>query len=302
MAIRQQSIKKRVRAVILLASVVVLIVTTAAFVIYEAIAFRAGLVRNLSTLAAVISDNSAAALAFDNQEVAEEILDALQAEPDIVAAALYDRGGRVFARYPSMLEGELPGVQLGYTGHEFREGSLVLFEPVIQEQKPIGTLYLRSSLQGLYDQLWLYGSIVAIVLAGSLGAAYVLSSLLQRRISDPILALTQTAQTVSRHGDYSVRAAKLTEDELGTFTDSFNQMLSEIQKNQRDLAEQAHLLDLSADAIIVRNMDDVILYWNRAAEEMYGWTRAEALGRTKSELLHTVFPEPREQITAHLLR
>ena len=61
---REVSLQKRVRAVILLASVIVLFVTAAAFVAYEAISFRARLVRNLSTLAAVIADNSAAALAF----------------------------------------------------------------------------------------------------------------------------------------------------------------------------------------------------------------------------------------------
>jgi PAS domain S-box-containing protein len=135
-----------------------------------------------------------------------------------------------------------------------------------------------------------------------LAAAYILSTLLQRRISNPILALTQAVRTVSERGDYSVRAAKLTEDELGTLTDSFNHMLSEIQENQRDLAEQNRLLDLSTDAIIVRDMQNVIAYWNRGAEEIYGWTRAEAVGKVKHELLHTEFPEPLEQITAKLQR
>ena len=80
-----------------------------------------------------------------------------------------------------------------------------------------------------------------------------------KRISDPILALTQTAQAVSQRGDYSVRAPKLTEDELGMLTDAFNRMLSETQENQRHLAEQARLLDLSTDAIIVRDMQDRIV-------------------------------------------
>ena len=302
MAQRQPSIKKRVRAVILLASVVVLIVTAAAFVIYEGISFRARLVRNLSTLAAVIADNSVAPLAFENREIAEEILSAVKAEPDIEVAALYNRDGKVFAKYPSTAQTELLPVKLNHEGHEFRDGGLVLFEPVLQEEKRIGTLFIRSSLRGLFEQFWRYGTIVGAVLVGSLGAAYVLSTLLQRRISSPILALTQAAQTVSQRGDYSVRAAKLTEDELGTLTDSFNQMLSEIQKNQRDLAEQARLLNLSTDAIIVRDMQGIIVYWNRGAEEMYGWSHAEALGKLNAELLQTEFPEAVEQITEKLRR
>ena len=107
MSQRQASIQSRVRAVILLASVVVLFVTAAAFVTYEAITFRTRLVRNLSTLASVIADNSAAPLAFDNKPVAEEILSAIKAEPDIEAAVLFDDEGNIFATYPKALPASL---------------------------------------------------------------------------------------------------------------------------------------------------------------------------------------------------
>ena len=299
---RQPSIKKRVRAVILLASVIVLLVTATAFVIYEAIAFRAHLVRNLSTLAAVIADNSAAPLAFANQAIAEEILEALRAEPDIVGAALYDHEEKVFAKYPATLQTDLLPARVDNAGHQFKDGALILFEPVIHEQKQLGTLYLQSSLRGLYEQFWRYGIIVTAVLLGVLAGAFILSTFLQKRISDPILALTETAQTVSQRGDYSVRAPKLTEDELGTLTDAFNRMLSETQENHDRLAEQARLLNLSSDAIIVRDMHDVVVYWNRGAEEIYGWTREEAVGKAKTKLLHSEFPEPLEEITTKLHR
>src|SRR5688572_17554000 len=296
MAQRQTSIQKRVRAVILLASVIVLFVTAGAFVIYEAINFRAQLVRNLSTLAAVIADNSVAPLAFDNKAIAEEILAALRAQSDIEAAAVYDDDGNIFATYPPALPASLLPSAVAGKGHQFRDGALVLFVPVLQEQKPIGTLYLRSSFRGLYEQLWRYGIIVLIVLAGAFGIAFMLSTLLQKRISEPILALTQAAETITRQSDYSVRAPKLTDDELGMLTDAFNRMLSETQESQASLAEQARLLDLSTDAIIVRDLQGVIQFWNRGAEEVYGWTRSEALGQHKNELLQTEFAEPLEKI------
>jgi len=66
--------------------------------------------------------------------------------------------------------------------------------------------------------------------------------------------------------------------------------------------EQARLLDLTHDTVFVRDMRDIITYWNRAAEEMYGWTRNEAVGRVSHELLKTIFPMPLEQIMADVHR
>jgi len=66
--------------------------------------------------------------------------------------------------------------------------------------------------------------------------------------------------------------------------------------------QQASLLNLTHDTIFVRDMSDVITYWNRGAQEMYGWTAEEAIGKRAHELLHTVFPEPIEEIHAELLR
>ncbi|WP_422002482.1 sensor histidine kinase [Reyranella sp.] len=74
------------------------------------------------------------------------------------------------------------------------------------------------------------------------------------------------------------------------------------QRSQATVREHASLLDLTHDAIFVRNQDDVVTYWNRAATDLYGWTAGEARGRKAAELLHTEFPAPPADITAGLLR
>src|SRR5882757_8628699 len=66
--------------------------------------------------------------------------------------------------------------------------------------------------------------------------------------------------------------------------------------------ERARLLDLTHDTVFVRDMNDVITYWNLGAEELYGWRRDEAIGRVSHELMKTAFPIPLAEITAELLR
>ena len=68
------------------------------------------------------------------------------------------------------------------------------------------------------------------------------------------------------------------------------------------LRERARLLDLTHDTIFVHNMNNVITYWNRGAEELYGWSRDEAVGNIAHQLLKTVFPMPLKDITDEFLR
>ncbi|SCK12994.1 PAS domain S-box-containing protein [Variovorax sp. HW608] len=68
------------------------------------------------------------------------------------------------------------------------------------------------------------------------------------------------------------------------------------------LREHADLLDLTHDAMFVRDMDTAIKYWNRGAEEMYGWTAEEALGKSALELLKTLSTVPLDQIESQVLR
>jgi len=68
------------------------------------------------------------------------------------------------------------------------------------------------------------------------------------------------------------------------------------------MRERARLLDLTHDTVFVRDMNDVITYWNRGAEELYGWQRDEAIGQVSHQLMKTAFPAPLEKITAELFR
>src|SRR5436305_7130615 len=101
MNLKDQPIQQKLKTLILLTSGTVLLVTCAAFMSYEWVAFRHDIARNLSTLAEITAINSTAVLAFDSERDAQEVLSALRVERHIVAGALYNEAGKLFASYPT---------------------------------------------------------------------------------------------------------------------------------------------------------------------------------------------------------
>ena len=244
MALRDWPIKHKLTAILLLISGLVLLLTSAAFVTYQVVTFRQTTRNNLSTRAQILAANSTAALAFANEADAREILSALKADPHLVAAALYDKDGHLFATYPAGLAAAALPPAPQADGYRFQPGRLIGFEPVAQGANDrLGTLYLESDTEAVYDSLRLSGIIAVLVMGVALLAAYFLAAALQGRISEPILALAGTAAAVSERQDYSVRAAKLGADELGVLTDAFNQMLGRIEEQERTLRSYATELE-----------------------------------------------------------
>jgi len=235
-SLKDTPIRQKLMVVILLTSAVVMLLMCGVFFTYEYLTFRSATARQLSTLGEILAANSTAALAFENQDDAAEILSALKAERHIVAAALYDRNGRLFSKYPQKLSTDsLPPIP-GDDGYRFTDTYLTGFQPVVQGGRRLGTLYLKFDTGTLMAE-WLWGSLLlaAAVMAVILVIAYGLSRALQKQISEPILALTHTAASISERRDYSVRATKMGRDEIGRLTDAFNQMLAEIQMLHQDL-------------------------------------------------------------------
>ena len=235
-------IQRTLMSVLLLTSGAVMLTTSAAFCAYDFLTFRQQTLHNLATLGEAIAANSTAALAFENQDDAREVLSALKAEHHIVEATLYTRDGARFASYPS--NAGAPALIHPQDGYRFENGYLVGVQPVVQGQRRMGTLYLESDLEALYERLRSFGLIAALVLALSCGVAYVLAHRLQRQISRPILALTETVGAISDGRDYTVRAQRPGGFELGQLTDAFNNLLARVEGAQTRLQSQLNRLDL----------------------------------------------------------
>ncbi|MEJ1972224.1 MAG: CHASE sensor domain-containing protein [Lacunisphaera sp.] len=191
MQFRNLPIQRKLMMIIVGTSGVVLLLTCTAFLAYDVLTFRRSAVRQLSTLGEVIAANSTAVLAFDNADDATEVLGALKAERHVVAAALYDKQNRLFARYPAGAAAEdfprpPPGRWLPLCRRipgRLHPGGQV------KGARRMGTLYLRSDMEALNERLRLYGGIAGLIVGVLSLVAYALSRKLQRQISGPILDL-----------------------------------------------------------------------------------------------------------------
>lgn len=245
---RDLPIRRKVASVVILTSAIALLLTSAAFMTYEWSTFRSSALINLTTVGRIVADNSTAALRFRNQEDVQTTLATLRAEPDIVSAAIYDVAGQPVAIYlngraiPPKLE-EIPPGQ-----HRFAGGHLVVFQPISHDHRSLGTLRIESSLAAMQRRFLLYAGIVVLILLTSSLVAFALSSRLQERITAPVRELARTAQAITAQGDYSRRALRYGNDELGALTDAFNQMLDEIKEREARLTASEERLRVALAA------------------------------------------------------
>ncbi|MFL5311587.1 MAG: PAS domain S-box protein [Myxococcales bacterium] len=105
------------------------------------------------------------------------------------------------------------------------------------------------------------------------------------------------AELQDAHDDLTARI-----DDLALANERLRAEVVERRRVEAEVYRQASLLDLTHDSIFVRDLDDVITYWNRGAEERYGWSRAEAVGRVSHQLTQTAFPAPLQEIESELHR
>src|SRR5688572_23157686 len=147
MAKEAQSIKSKLRGVILLTSATVLLLTASAFVAYELFYFRKSLEENTSTISQMTAANASSALAFQDEEAAIEVLSSLRADPFLDFAILYDENGQVFATYPTNTAKTVIPLAPGKEGIRFEKRKIIAVRPVHQSERHLGFLYLQSDLQ-----------------------------------------------------------------------------------------------------------------------------------------------------------
>src|SRR5262249_4503327 len=120
-------------------------------------------------------------------------------------------------------------------GHVFRDDALEIVLPIEHDGDRLGTLFLRSDLSPISERRRHVASVLAGVFCASGLRALVPASRPPGRVSRPVDPLPLAARAVTRRQDYSVRAVRASDDEVGELIDAFNEMLSQIERRDREL-------------------------------------------------------------------
>ena len=226
-----------------------LLLASSAFLIYEFVTFRKGMVASLVTHADVIATNAESAILFNDSAAAVQTLAALRAAPHIVSVHLLREDGTPFATYVRAGALAPPASPPAAGSHRFGSDYLTLSRRVDSGGTNIGTLVVQADLDEMTERLRRYTGIVLAVLCFSLFIGLLLSARLQRRITRPILEMASAARSVSGERDYSVRVEvdADTDDELGTLAGTFNQMLVQIEQRDQELTLARDQLELRVE-------------------------------------------------------
>ncbi|MCD4755755.1 MAG: response regulator [Deltaproteobacteria bacterium] len=309
--LQKSSIKKKITLLILFTSIIVLTIATISFTIFQIFSTSKASLQELSIVAKTIGINSIAALTFNDRKSALETLSALSAVPDVSTAILFTPDGSPFAHYTragnqkepllvkdNSIETAFSRVKIeadegGFEGLPLFDSYLDVFEDVHLDGEKIGIVWIQKDMSRLYKSLGAYAIISVSALLFTTLIAYLLALKLQPLISRPIIGLAETMKRVSSEKDYSIRAVKDTEDELGALIDGFNGMLKQIQFRDNELKEhRANLKNqvaLRTKELSIANtkLQDTVEVLQQAKEA------AEAASRAKSEFLATMSHEIR---------
>ena len=275
--LKKLSIRSKLILILLILSSVLLLLGFSVVITRDIATFRNELVENGVTIARVIGEYSIVDLTFRDTKASKETLAKLSSIEQVACSVLYDLQGQLFSTYPG--SGCAPGLSPELPVN-FDNEFLHLFQPIQDQNRKYGTIYLRISLARLNQKINSYLLTMVSLLCALVVLSYFLATQLQRLFSRPLMELADATRKITEERDYSIRVNVDSSDEVGVLFHGFNRMLSQLQKRkeERDRAEQAlresehryRVLVESSPEGVFFEQDSRLVYVNPAGYQLSG--------------------------------
>lgn len=282
--VRGLSINGKMLLALMFSGLLSMLIASVCLAVLEIKQFKDSAQHDLQITAKGIASRTDAALLFDDKNLAGENLLVLAGLPEVIAACVYDETDAIFAWFSkSMLNQADCPLPLGTQQAGFNGLQLVVIEPMVVDGQKTGTVYIRSDLG---DKFWLKLKFIAtlfVVLLLTSIVTFMLASPVLKLISKPIDALVGTVKNMTLTKDYSLRATKVNNDELGMLVDAFNRLMAKVEQQNLALTQAKDrylaLYDDNPTIILNLNQEGRILSANASGADQLGYRVDELLNQ-----------------------
>ena len=259
---KKQTIEKKLSIIVFSSTTIALMVMSISLLTMKWITGTNDIKEHLLTHSLIIESNATGALLFNDKEKASEALDFLKAYPSIVHAVILSETNELFAKYSNSSHSHDHRI-INKNGFISDNSHITLTKHLYLGNEKIGTIQITSNFNQFYYSAIIYVGFTLLIISISLIISIKLSKIPKRIISEPIKTLHRTADKISKTHDYSIRAMKSSDDEIGVLVDKFNEMVEVIENNNHIIETQTKNLLLAQSLAKVGNWE-----WDATTNEV----------------------------------
>lgn len=226
------SIRIKIILLIVITSLSSLVLAGIIFFAYDKAQYEQSTVHELNILAEIIGDNNTANIIYNSPAAAINVLKTLSANKNIKVARIYDKNHYIFAEY--VKDDLYRGTNLAFYSKQdtfaFINKSILLNKQIILDNEKIGSVYLHLGLDDYTYRVNNFIKVFITIIITAMIIALLLSIRLQQLISNPIIRLTNVMRGISQNNNYNIQLTSKSEDEIGQLIRGFNNMITQINK------------------------------------------------------------------------